>query len=29
MHYGMIATGNHFDFDSLRAAPPSPTECLI
>jgi hypothetical protein len=21
----MIATGNHFDFDSLRGAPPSPT----
>ena len=21
MHYGMIATGNHIDFDSLRAAP--------
>ena len=25
MNQGMIATGNHFDFDSLRGAPPSPT----
>ena len=23
MHYGMIATGNHRNFDSLRGAPPS------
>ena len=23
MHYGMIATGNHRNFDSLRRAPPS------
>ena len=22
MNYGMIATGNHFNFDSLRGAPP-------
>ena len=22
LHYGMIATGNHLDFDSLRGAPP-------
>ena len=22
MNYGMIATGNHTDFDSLRGAPP-------
>ena len=26
MNFGMIATGNHVDFDSLRGAPPSPTE---
>ena len=24
VHYGMIATGNHNDFDSLRGAPPRP-----
>ena len=23
LHYGMIATGNHWDLDSLRAAPRS------
>ena len=26
MHYGMIATGNHLNFNSLLGAPPSPTE---
>ena len=24
LHYGMIATGNHWDFDSLRGAPRPP-----
>ena len=27
MNYGMIATGNHWDFDSLRVHPP-PVVCV-
>ena len=28
VNYGMIATGNHFDLDSLRGAPP-PGEAIF
>ena len=29
LHYGMIATGNHLDFDSLRDAPPRRRTIII
>ena len=29
MNFGMIATGNHVDFDSLRVAPPPLLSALV